>query len=42
MFFETGMPASQLVSVVFVVLSLILIIAGRLRGTPPRRGFGRG
>jgi len=31
MFFDTGLPASQLVSVIFAVLSLIMIIAGRLR-----------
>ncbi|MCL2287033.1 MAG: prolipoprotein diacylglyceryl transferase [Firmicutes bacterium] len=30
MFFDTGLPASQLVSVIFVVLAFILIIAGRL------------
>ena len=39
MFFDTGFAASQLMSVVFVVLSLLLIIAGRMRGTPPRRRY---
>jgi len=35
MFFDTGWPASQFVSVIFAVLSLILIIAGRT--TKPTR-----
>jgi len=30
MFFETGLPASQLVSIAFAAVSLVLIIAGRL------------
>jgi len=37
MFFDTGLPASQLVSVVFAVLSFILIIAGHMRRHMPYR-----
>jgi len=37
MFFGTGLPASQIMSVVFVVLSVVLIIAGHMRGRPVNR-----
>jgi len=37
MFFETGIPASQLMSIAFVAISLFLIIAGRMRARPRRK-----
>jgi phosphatidylglycerol:prolipoprotein diacylglycerol transferase len=37
MFFNTGLPASQLVSVAFAALSLVLIIAGRVKARAKRR-----
>jgi len=37
MFFNTGVPVSQLVSVLFVIASLALIILGRVWGTTPRK-----
>ena len=37
MFMNTGIPASQLMSIVFVAVALFLIVAGRLRAKPLRR-----
>ena len=41
MFFDTGLPASQVMSVVFVVVSVVLIIAGHMRGRPAARARRR-
>ena len=37
MFFDTGLPASQIMSVAFVVLSVVLIITGHMRSRPNSR-----
>jgi len=37
MFFDTGLPASQIMSVVFIVLSLVLILFGHMRSRPISR-----
>jgi len=41
MFFNTGWPASQLMSIAFAVFALILIILGRIYGRTPTRGGRR-
>ena len=38
MFFDTGLPASQIMSVVFVVLSLVIILMGHMIGFKTKRG----